>query len=340
VDHVEAVVAGEERLADLEKQLQHAMTRLSELADVQRAESIRRRATHEASQSEMKSALVQGLAEVEAQIEGSSELAAARVAALEDQVRVGAAGVAESLMSQGTELATVAGVVGGLRGEIERLCASARELAGAQIDLDHRLVDMAVHVSAQPAAPQVVDVVERRVGEAQAALAASIAAHRTEVDAALAERLPAAQGVASLEEQLRSSVLTLTQGVDGLRRDIEARFDDGVGPQLKAMAATSVELCRDRDRLEAQVAALSEVVDAGGRRLEGLEQRIETSVARLTRLIEAQGVELREAIAERPAPQPADGGAPAEGDLIGALERQLREAERRLAQRVGSSGPA
>jgi len=325
---------GGDRLALVEKGLHEAMTRLGELADVQRSESIRRRDTHELSQSELQGALVQGLAELEAQLAAASELSAARTAALEDQVRLGAIGVAESLSLQGTELAAVAGAVGEARVEIQRLGASTRELARVQSDLDQRLVELSGRVSTQPTGPQLVEVVEHRIGEVQAALIGMLETQRAEVDCALAERIPrSASDVAALEEQFRSGVAALTQTVDVLRHDIEARFDDGVGPQLAAIAAASEELARARHWLEARVAALADVVDVGGVRLRELEWRIEESTTRLTDLVEAQALEFR---ATAPAPEPGDEGDAAEGDLMGALERQLREAELRLARKVVS----
>lgn len=336
----ETVVAADvdgDRLAAVENRLQDAMTRLTDLADVQRSESIRRRETYDSAQSDLQAALVQGLAELEAQLTASSEMGVARVVALEDQMRLAAAGVAERLSAQSTELATLAGAVGEVRSEIQRLGASTRELARVQSDLDQRLVDLAGRVSDQPPAGQLLEAVERRIGEAQAAIAGLLEAQRAEVDAALAESRSAFD-VTSLEEQLGDKVVALTQMVEVLRHDIEARFDDGVGPELATIAATSVELARARDALEARVGALAGLVDASAGRLQDLEHRIGASVSRLTRMVEAQARELREATKPPPPPEPVDQGDLAEGDLMGALERQLREAERRLARRVVSPG--
>ncbi|MGH9151562.1 MAG: hypothetical protein ACRD03_03945, partial [Acidimicrobiales bacterium] len=81
----------EARLAAVEDRLGAALSRITELADVQRLESIRRAKGDEGVQARAQAALVQGLAELRTEVLASAEATAARLAALEEGVRAAVA---------------------------------------------------------------------------------------------------------------------------------------------------------------------------------------------------------------------------------------------------------
>ena len=115
-------------------------------------------------------------------------------------------------------------------------------------------------------------------------------------------------------EQLRAEMASLAQAVEHthLLAAQEA---------LEAVADPLRDLTRGREGAERRLDALSASVDAGASRHHRLEQRLSEVAAQLDRLVESRAE--------------ADGAAPRRhpGHILEALDRQLRAAEERLAQR-------
>jgi hypothetical protein len=96
--------------------------------------------------------------------------------------------------------------------------------------------------------------------------------------------------------------------------------------------------------LDARVAALTDMVETHRREVAAVmrevEQRMQDDVDRLIGLLEGQRRDLQSMLAvaaDRAAPAPID-GEPDDDDLLEVLERQLLEAERRLADRSIEAG--
>ncbi len=208
--------------------------------------------------------------------------------------------------------------------------------------------EMAAPGEPDPASAQgLADQVRRNV----TAMAQALQAQRAEV-ATLVDGLARAHfEVATLEERLQSSMLTLTRMVETQRADLEAAVRNSARPDLSALARTVEELARAGTQVDARVeAVVGQVADAGARvdaivaavdrnttRLDRVEQATQDAVQRLSALVEAQRRDLEAALAS-PAGRTVVAGIapftdPLRGDPVDILERQLSEAASRLAQR-------
>ncbi len=160
------------------------------------------------------------------------------------------------------------------------------------------------------------------------ALAGAVAHTRSEVE--------------SLRDQLGAHVTALTHLVETQRTSIEA-LDDVVRTELSTVAQALHDLTKagesaenrledlDRKALDgdAQVHALRALAEAGAGRVHALERK-QASLQRLTRLLGAQAG-ARQVAGEGGAASVRQGTA---GDLLDSLDRQLLEAEGRLAERA------
>lgn len=311
-------VADDGRLSRLESQLHEASTRLEELGDVQRAESLERRRADEAAQASIQNALAGQLAELRAELAASATSVAGRVGALEDNLRRSVAGVAEALSQQREQVGAMSGAIAQTRAELVTIGN------GGPVD------------------PRWAEEAERRIAEAL----------RAELQAAISDRVAKATvDAASIQEQVRSNAMAITHMVEVQRTDLQGALDDRLSLELASVNQSLADLAKAQAEIEArldaladraqqvegQVSAVAASVRADTTRLHTLEQKIDESIRRLTELAEARRREVRTAqpSAARKA-QAASADVAAGGDLLDSLERQLQEAETRLAE-VGAN---
>ena len=137
---------------------------------------------------------------------------------------------------------------------------------------------------------------------------------------ALAEALDLARTqVASLEERIDG----LSSSAQAQREEAERMPIEAAREALAAVGAPLRDLTLARQELEHRLELLAEWADAGDARQHVLEQRLNECAERIT------------VIDERHAAQMASPPAPVRppGELLQSLERQLREAEARIAKR-------
>ena len=282
------------------------------------------------------------LAEIHAEVTASSERNAAGLAALEAQARRSVEGLGRILQAERSELAALSTALTETRGEVQHLAESNVEVVRRQGELEQRLAEVMAAVSADRGGARIEEL-ERRIEEA----------------------LDRVGLVPSLEQRLQGDVVTLTQMVEAVRSDVEASFVVPVRERLGAVIEAVQELVRARDAVqasldglvgragdaEARVAALESAVEKADRRLRAMDERVQTSLDGLTPVIESQRVQLGivmaalQPVAAEPEPD-AEAGQPLEsriptaghGGLLHGLERQLQEAEGRLARLTGTEG--
>jgi septal ring factor EnvC (AmiA/AmiB activator) len=156
-----------------------------------------------------------------------------------------------------------------------------------------------------------------RLGRSNAELAASQAALDQHV-AELSEQVAAAPVT---EERVPADLSPLVRAVEELSQ-ARGQIDDRVDVLVR-------EAAEQRARMEALLAA----VDGGARHLQEVEQRMRDDVDRLTGLLEGQRRGLQSVLSSASDSTMASVGDPDGDDLLDVLERQLLEAERRLAHR-------
>ena len=335
------------RIAAVESQLGTILTLLTDLADVQRTESVQRREADAALQSHFRDALLQGLDDVRPQVASSSDVDPSAVDALEARVRQSFAGVVELVQSQRGELGTLGATVAETRSEVGKVVESNRALAAG-------LDDVASRLSAQPTPRGMVEAFRDEIAEVESRLAGTLDAQRAELQAALREGLTQARlEFASLEQELQGSVVALAELVEAQRGQLETALSNRLSQEMAAVVGKVDELTEAHDSLrakldgllesafdtETRLNALSSSAEAAATRMDALEQRTAASVNRLTRLTESER-DMREGtrashdvVAQE---QVAPAGAPVTGSLLDALDRQLQEAELRLARRVSA----
>jgi hypothetical protein len=185
---------------------------------------------------------------------------------------------------------------------------------------------------------------ERIQAHVHEAVRAQLAAVRdTEGDpmAALADQVRRDLGaMAEALKVQRRDLSTLVAMVDEARGEVE-RVDRRVADLTVAPTSPPSDVMAG---LDARVAALSDMVETHRREVAAVmrevEQRMQDDVDRLTGLLEGQRRDLQSMLAvaaDRAAPAPID-GEPDDDDLLEVLERQLLEAERRLADRSIEAG--
>jgi uncharacterized coiled-coil DUF342 family protein len=229
------------RLAAVEAQLESALSRLTELASVQAAESFDRRRGDEATEERVREALAQGLVDVRAET-GASAAALQRLAALEAHVQQSFASVAELVAGQRNELAAMRAAMVEVRTQIRQLAESSRAVDGMHQELGRRLVDAEARLAAQPTVDQLSEVVDQRIAAAQVGLVRSVDAQQAELQ------------VAQAIDEMRQA-----------RDHLQQRLDSLVQQALEA---------------EMRINALASSADAGAGQLHTLEQRIREAVNR------------------------------------------------------------
>ncbi len=342
-----ALAVDDGRIAALESQLGAVLTLLTDLADVQRTESVQRREADDALESRFRAALLQGLDDVRPAVASSTGVEPSSVDALEVRVRQSFAGVVELVQSQRSELGTLGAALAETRSELGQVVESNRALAA-------RLDEVASRLSAQPTPGGLVEAFRDEIAEVESRLAGTLDAQRAELHAALTEGLTQARlEFASLEQELRGSVVALSELVEGQRDQLEPALSNPLSQEVAAVVGKVDELAEAHDSLRAKLGgllesafdtetrlnALSLSVEAGATRMDVFEPSTAESVNQPTRLIESER-DMREvkrtSHALVPQDQMASGGAPVTGTLLDALDRQLQEAELRLARRVSA----
>ena len=335
--------ADEERVAALESRLASVLSRLDDLTEAQRSESGRHLAAAEAMRAEMHAALD----DVRLPPAVSTEGDPAQVNALEARVSKSFSAVVE--FTEGKLGALAIG-----------LAETRSELATAQAETDRRLVEITTWISAQPSPESLLEAFRGERTEVESGLAQSADAQRAELDALTKGLAEARLGIASLEQQLRASEAALTQLVEAQREEARNAVGDQVRQEVASLVRAAEELAQAREVVEGKldgvvetaldtevrVNALATSVDAGAGRLQALEQSTRESIDRLTALIDSErrAREEFQARNEQAAAREKRAVAvapptPAGPSLLDALDRQLREAEARLAQRVGARDP-
>lgn len=208
-------VADEARLAAIEDQLGVALLRITEVADVQRLESIRRAKGDEGVQAQVQAALVQALAELRAEVLASAEATATRLAALEEGVR---AAVAETR----AELARVSTSTEDLAARVSAQAAntaSALEAVQARFGSVEGAMDERVQQGIGAVAPLVDHLT--RAGDRVAAevdrLGYQVAATEGRIDALTSSVDMGASRLRALEQRLQESVQRLAAEVKAQR---------------------------------------------------------------------------------------------------------------------------
>jgi chromosome segregation ATPase len=261
----------------------------------------------EAERAELRAALTDGLARVRAEIAAVGEAGAGGLAALESDVRQGAAEMAELRESQRGDAHALAEAISDARAEVSRLVEGNRALAEAQAQLDRRLAEMETAGS-------------WRVEETEVRLTQLIEARHAGTQSVVADALAESRaGVASLEQQLRDELETVASVNAALRR-----ADRELDGRLDLLAERVAHIAGD-------VAEVTSSSQAGASRLQALEQDLHDAVMRLTTLLEASRRQSAADAVRQPPPPPVA------GDLIEGLERQLQEAESRIARWVTSA---
>ena len=323
--------ADDVRLAAMEAELQSAMSRLAELADVQ---------DEELAESRLQEALRKGLADIRAEVLEASEGSTAR-ADLE--------ALAQVVQAQQRQLVSLSAELDETRADVQRLAGVQRDET-AESRLQEGLADIRAEVlRSSESGPAWEDVealaqlVQGQQGQV-VSLSAVLDETRAEVkrlaESDLESRTaPAGAGIAGLEERLRGDVATLVQLVETLRGDIEGPLGTSAQNGMAMVVRAIQELAQGRDEVKARLDALASAIEEGGGRVQELELRIEKSIDGLSAALDDYRRELRLSATTNGrldrAGEPAASGTPTPGELLDGLERQLQEAESRLARLTG-----
>lgn len=155
-------------------------------------------------------------------------------------------------------------------------------------------------------------------------------------EAPLVEAHPAVTGDpvagASAVSPPRSRLDALETQLGAVLARLDALAEAQRSGMIETIAEVRAEMAEARDefqvRVDARLDALTAAAGADADRLQTLEQKVQESLRRMTRLVGAQ--------AHRPAepPVPATTVGPHPTSLVDGLELQLQEAEARLAERL------
>lgn len=214
--------------------------------------------------------------------------------------------VTELLQAQQRELAALSAALVETRNDLHAVTESHQALARSQQDLGRRLVDMAPSDPPSAGNAQRTEALERGLEEMSARLTEGLARARAETT--------------DLVAQLRKDVGALSRAVEAQRHQFETAGDAGVRAELSGLTQA--------------VAGLRTSSGTHGDRLEALEDQVKDVAVRLSSLIDAERAALPAPVGDGAAGLP---GRVAGGGLLDALDRQLRDAEGRLARLSGHS---
>ena len=234
------------------------------------------------------------------------ELAAPAPAATEEELRGRVASVIELVDAQAQVLANVSGTVADQGTKFSEVAEWSRQVTRAYRELTTRVVELAQRVDTRGGAGPRLDDLDRRVDE----LHASTSMVQERADA----------GLVAASDRLDAGLAAVTTRLD----DLGAAGDD-LEARLEALHRRSIEA-------ESRLAAVTAAAEAENGRVHALEEKVQASLRRMTRLVGAQGRHRPAAPVDVRPPAPA----PPSTAMLDDLDRQLREAESRLARR--SSG--
>lgn len=212
--------------------------------------------------------------------------------------------VTELLQAQQRELAALSSALVETRNDLQVVTESQQRLARSQQGLDQRLVDLAAQNSPPAENADWTESLERGLEEMRTRLAEGLAQARAETNDRVVE--------------LRAEVRTLAQAVEAQLHHLEAAGDTGARAELRTLVRA--------------VGDLRTASSENDSRLQALHRDLIEVAAQLASLT----------YAESPAGTPdatLPGRSPG-GDLLDALDRQLKAAEGRLARLSSGSGHA
>lgn len=305
------------RLSVAEAQIQALVGQVRELAEVVRAESLERRRAAEETRSQVQEAM-QRLGEARADPDAGED------------VRRSMGAIVEAIRGQRGDIATVAAALAEAQQEIRRLADSGDRLAVEQGDLRAHVAATEVPTGAPDAVTEdvVVALVEPRLRQVHASLGAAVEARLADVESTVANGLAQARfETASLQERLDAAVIAVTSMVES-----RAVAPDSAAPEQLTQLRADLQTRLDElaTRAQEEQAALRTALAAQADRARALEERTELALKMLTQ------ARRREIPAEPPGEAEVERAAGA--DLLDALDRQLEQAESRLAL-LGRRGP-
>jgi two-component sensor histidine kinase len=209
--------------------------------------------------------------------------------------------VTELLQAQQRELSALSTALVETRNDLQAVTESQQTLARSQQDLDRRLAGLPPPDPLGAEHAQRAESLERGLEDLSARLAEGLARARAETT--------------DLVGKLRREVGALAQAVEAQRHQFEAAEDAGARAQLSG--------------LDQAVAGLRTASSAHDDRLEALEDELNDLAIRLSSLIDAERAAFPTPKGDEAAGLP---GRVAGGALLDALDRQLRDAEGRLAR--------
>lgn len=301
---------------------------------------------------------------------GEMTVRLAGLAAIEERVHLASQHIEEVAQDQRRELGTLAASLDGVRAHGQRLAEWNQQLAHAHDELGERISGLAEQVVTQPSGQleaRVAAIIDAERDRSQAALADGLARldHRMDelserisglaaqavtpspgqVEATVAaiadaerERAQAAlaDGLASLEHRIEAHAQASRGLIDGLRGDFDEVLRVTVQQVMEATAGPLRQLAEASDEVKATLVRLQRGAEEGELRVRALEEKHDRSVQRLTELVAAGPAD--SPASPRPGPHPVqEVDAHFGGGLLDALDKQLSEAEGRLARHLQAS---
>ncbi|MGI8810773.1 MAG: hypothetical protein ACR2KK_23595 [Acidimicrobiales bacterium] len=217
------------------------------------------------------------------------------------------------------------------RSELRVVAEATKGLAAAQADLDRRVAEIGSALAAQPTSTQLAEAFRGEIAHAESRLARTLYTQRAELYDALTEGLNQARTeLASLGQQFHDGEVTLTQLVDTHRNELRTALSDRVREEVATLVRAAEELTHTRDQLHSRLdTVLASAVDTEVR-LNELASSVEAGAARVHVLEQQMQEPVKLTVGDAPAPAPPPAPVP---NLVEALDRQIEEAEMRLARR-------
>ena len=251
--------------------------------------------------------LRQAVTDARADMAKSAEESGARLSVVEGQVRQGLTALADLIDGQRGDINAVAATMAEIRGEIERVSRSQRELAEAN-EAAQLLGGLGDRADGDEVAAAVISGVERRIEELHAELATLAATHGDELRAELDRRLAQVRAESTeRDEQVQGAMSRLSGMVAAAPGDVDSSIEAAIRARTADLVEAQVRLTGAqadlRDRLEALTASIASI-----------EARETAELAEPAPTVDPEAlVELREELA---------GLSDAQRDLLVAVEQR------------------